>query len=95
MRVLLVVHGFPPVSQGGTEIYADAHARTLRDRFGDEVFVLTREQDPSRPEYSTRTTTRAGIRIVWINSTPWPGEIAEHPIVSTTYTCSEPILISI
>jgi GT2 family glycosyltransferase/glycosyltransferase involved in cell wall biosynthesis len=69
MRVLLVVHGFPPVAQGGTEIYADAHARTLRDRFDDEVLVLTREQDPSRPDYSTRTTARAGIRIVWINNT--------------------------
>ena len=43
MRVLLVVHGFPPVAQGGTEIYADAHARTLRDRFGDDVCVLARE----------------------------------------------------
>ena len=69
MRVLLVVHGFPPVAQGGTEIYADTHARTLRDRFGDEVFVLTREQDPSRPDYSTRTRTHRGLRIVWINNT--------------------------
>ena len=69
MRVLLVVHGFPPAAQGGTEIYADAHARTLRDRFGDDVCVLTREQDPSRPEYSIRSATRAGIRIVWVNNT--------------------------
>jgi len=69
MRVLLVVHGFPPAAQGGTEIYADAHARTLRDRFGDDVCVLTREQDPSRPEYSIRSATRAGIRIVRVNNT--------------------------
>jgi GT2 family glycosyltransferase/glycosyltransferase involved in cell wall biosynthesis len=69
MRVLIVVHGFPPAAQGGTEIYADAHARTLRDRFGDDVCVLTREQDPSRPEYSIRSAARAGIRIVWVNNT--------------------------
>ncbi|HYN06456.1 MAG TPA: glycosyltransferase [Vicinamibacterales bacterium] len=68
MRILLVVHGFPPAASGGTEIYADAHARTLRDRFGDDIFVLTREQDPSRPDYATRIDTRQGIRIAWINN---------------------------
>jgi GT2 family glycosyltransferase/glycosyltransferase involved in cell wall biosynthesis len=71
MRVLLVVHGFPPAAQGGTELYAAAHARTLRDRFGDDVFVLTREQDPSRPQFATRveTDTRPGITVGWINNT--------------------------
>ena len=71
MRVLLVVHGFPPAAQGGTELYAAAHARTLRDRFGDDVFVLTREQDPSRPQFATRVErdTRQGIAVGWINNT--------------------------
>lgn len=69
MRILLVVHGFPPAAQGGTEIYADAHARTLHARFGDDVFVLAREQDPSRPEYATRREARGGIDITWINNT--------------------------
>ena len=27
MRVLLVVHGFPPAATGGTEIYSEALAR--------------------------------------------------------------------
>jgi hypothetical protein len=40
-------------------------------------------------------SSRPEVRIVWINSTPWTGQIAEHPIVSTTYSRSEPILISI
>ena len=30
MRILEVVHGFPPAAQGGTELYAQAHARALR-----------------------------------------------------------------
>jgi GT2 family glycosyltransferase/glycosyltransferase involved in cell wall biosynthesis len=69
MRILLVVHGFPPAARGGTEIYAGAHARTLHDRFGDEVFVLAREQDPSRPDYAARCERRRGVEVTWINNT--------------------------
>src|SRR5207248_7499718 len=67
--ILVVVHGFPPAAQGGAEIYAHAHALALRRCFGDEIVVLTREQDPGRPEYDTRTEHRDGLRIVWVNNT--------------------------
>ncbi len=69
MRILEVVHGFPPAAQGGSEIYAHAHARALHRQYGDEVVVLTREQNPSRREYSVRTEDRDGIRIIWVNNT--------------------------
>ncbi|OFW32909.1 MAG: hypothetical protein A3G76_14120 [Acidobacteria bacterium RIFCSPLOWO2_12_FULL_65_11] len=69
MKILVIVHGFPPAAQGGAEIYAHAHAGALRDLFGDEIVVLTREQDPGRPEYAVRTETRDGLHIVWINNT--------------------------
>jgi len=29
MRIVLIVHGFPPSASGGTELYADACAREL------------------------------------------------------------------
>ena len=69
MRVLVVAHGFPPHAQGGSEIYAYHHARALRERCGDDVFVLTREQDPSRPEYDVRVEERDGLQVAWINNT--------------------------
>jgi GT2 family glycosyltransferase/glycosyltransferase involved in cell wall biosynthesis len=68
MRILEVVHGFSPGAQGGTEVYAHAHARALRDS-GDEVLVLAREQDRNRAEYDCRTETRDGLRIVRVNNT--------------------------
>src|SRR5262245_26224128 len=68
MRVLVVVHGFPPHGQGGSEIYVHEHARALA-RVGDQVQVLTREADPARPEYSVRHEERAGLKIAWINNT--------------------------
>ncbi|HVH25123.1 MAG TPA: glycosyltransferase [Vicinamibacterales bacterium] len=69
MRVLVVVHGFPPEAQGGTELYALAHARTLRSAHGDDVAVLTRTQDSTRPEYELRSEARDGLRIFSINNT--------------------------
>jgi GT2 family glycosyltransferase/glycosyltransferase involved in cell wall biosynthesis len=69
MRVLVVVHGFPPAVQTGSEIYAHAHAVALRRRFGDEVFVLTREADASRDEHTVRIEKRDGLTIASINNT--------------------------
>jgi glycosyltransferase involved in cell wall biosynthesis len=69
MRVLVVVHGFPPMAQGGSEIYAEAHARTLQRQFGDDVLVLTREHDVTRPEYAVREEQLDALRVVRINNT--------------------------
>ena len=68
LKILEVVHGFPPAVQGGAEIYAQAHALALARQFGDEIAVLTREQDPSRPDYSVRHEQRNGLSITWINN---------------------------
>ena len=43
MRVLLVVHGYPPAASGGTEIYTRQLADALSELPGLEVFVLTRD----------------------------------------------------
>jgi GT2 family glycosyltransferase/glycosyltransferase involved in cell wall biosynthesis len=68
MRVFVVVHGFPPDAQGGSEVYACAHARGLA-RAGDEVLVFTREADRSRAEYAVRSEKRDGVHIVRVNNT--------------------------
>jgi len=69
MRVLLVVHGFPPRAIGGTELYAEAHARTLAEVHGDTVLVVAREDDRTRAELSVRDEARDGFRIAWVNHT--------------------------
>src|SRR4051812_1991999 len=68
MRVLEIVHGFPPEAAGGTELYAEAHARAMHAE-GADVVVLAREADTSSGEYAIRRETRDGIRIVRINNT--------------------------
>lgn len=69
MRVLSVVHGFPPHAQGGSEVVAELQARTLWEQYADTVLVLTREQDTTAPEYRVRTEQREGMTIAWINNT--------------------------
>lgn len=69
MRVLFVVHGFPPRAAGGTEIYTHDLARVLRDRFADDVCVFTRESDLERPDYAVRRERRDGIEIASVNNT--------------------------
>jgi len=68
MRVLLVVHGFPPASLGGTEVYAEAQAQALA-ALGDEVRVLARESVPDRAEYAVRDDVQGGVRVRFVNRT--------------------------
>src|SRR5688500_13828777 len=73
MRVLLIVHGFPPAASGGTEIYVRHFARALAALPGPstvEVFVLTRDADSGRAEYSLRQERTAdGLTVFRINNT--------------------------
>jgi GT2 family glycosyltransferase/glycosyltransferase involved in cell wall biosynthesis len=69
VRVLIVVHGFPPQAQGGTEIYSHGLATALAARFGDDVSVLAREHVSSAPEYRVRDEHIGRLRIRWINNT--------------------------
>jgi len=69
MRVLVIVHGFPPDALGGSELYAQATSLELQRRFGDEILVVTREASRERSEYSIRREDRDGLQIVWMNNT--------------------------
>lgn len=68
MRVMLVSHGYPPVAGGGTEISVEGIAEALA-RTGDEVMVLAREGDPSRPHLGRRRERRGGVGVVRVNNT--------------------------
>ena len=69
MRVLQIVHGFPPHGGGGAELYAESLATRLTSTFGDAVTVLTREAVAGAPEFRIRRETRDGLELAWINNT--------------------------
>jgi GT2 family glycosyltransferase/glycosyltransferase involved in cell wall biosynthesis len=68
MRVLQVVHGFPPSGTGGAELYAERIARGLVAA-GHDVDVFAREAVPAAHEYAVRDEHRDGLRIRWVNNT--------------------------
>jgi len=61
LRLLFVVHGFPPQTLAGTEIYTLSLLRQLRRRH--EVFVLYRAEDRNAENYSLRTSEYQGMPV--------------------------------
>ena len=53
MKVLLVIHGYPPRYNAGSEVYTQTLAHGLRDQ-GIDVSVFAREEDPFSPDYRLR-----------------------------------------
>jgi len=62
MRVLLVIHGYPPRYNAGSEVYTQALARGLAERH--EVRVFTRQEDPFLTQFATVDETDLGDRRV-------------------------------
>jgi GT2 family glycosyltransferase/glycosyltransferase involved in cell wall biosynthesis len=69
MRILLVSHGFPPAASGGTEVYVRNLGAALAACGGDQVMVLTREDDARRPELSVRSAEDGPVAVTIVNNT--------------------------
>lgn len=79
MRILQVIHGYPPAHSAGSEVYTQTVARELR-REGHEVRVFTREDDPFRRDYEMRLGCdqgSGGIKLHLVNM-PRCGEAYRH-----------------
>jgi glycosyltransferase involved in cell wall biosynthesis len=71
MRVLEVIHGYPPLYNAGSEVYTEMVARALQVA-GHHVAVFTREEDPFRPSFALRGTSDSGAPDI-------PVYIVNHP----------------
>ncbi len=87
MRILLIVHGFPPAASGGTEVYTRDLARALAATPGAQVGVLARESDPAWPDLARRSAMMGAVRLFFINNTFQScgtfAESYEHPALLT------------
>lgn len=69
MKVLLVIHGYPPRYNAGSEVYTQSLARALADRH--EVRVFARYEDPFVAHYSPVDESDQGdarIRLSVVNN---------------------------
>lgn len=62
MRVLLVIHGYPPRYNAGSEVYTQSLARALADRH--DVRVFTRQEDPFLTQFASVDEPDSGDRRV-------------------------------
>ncbi len=77
MRILFVVHGFPPEATGGTELYAAGLAQALWRR-GHDIVVLARDARPDEPEYRVRRDRVGEVAVVRVNHTFRDATSFEH-----------------
>ncbi|MBP3838696.1 MAG: hypothetical protein ILA04_06135 [Prevotella sp.] len=66
MRILQVIHGYPPYYMAGSEVYTYNLARELAK--SNEVFVFHRIEDKSMLLYQITDTVSDGVNIRYINS---------------------------
>ena len=83
MRILFVVHGFPPEATGGTEIYASDLAQALWRR-GHEVIVLAREARMDEPEYRIHRDRAGEVAVLRVNHTFRDATSFEHTYRNAT-----------
>ena len=66
MRILLIIHGYPPYYMAGSEVYTYNLARELAK--SNKVFVFCRFEDKSLPLYQIADTVSEGVNIRYINN---------------------------
>jgi len=65
MKVLQVIHGYPPFYMAGSEVYTYNLVKELSKRA--EVAVFSRIEDPFEPSYSMNDEKKDGVQIYRIN----------------------------
>lgn len=66
MRILIIIHGYPPYYMAGSEVYTYNLARELAK--ANEVFVFCRFEDKTVPLYQYHDVTDSGVNIRYINN---------------------------
>lgn len=83
MKILKVIHGYPPTYNAGSEVYSQSICNELSKNHS--VHVFTREQDEYRLDFETREDNRQGIPLTLINL-PREKDGYEHPQVNAIFS---------
>jgi len=83
MKILKVIHGYPPTFNAGSEVYS----RSICEAFlgAHEVMVFTREKDEYRLDFDVRQDVQRGVPLTIINM-PREKDGYNHPQVNEIFT---------
>lgn len=65
MKILKIIHGYPPDYNAGSEVYSQSICNELKKRH--EVTVFTREENLYAPDYKVRGENRDGLGFYFVN----------------------------
>ncbi len=65
MKILKIIHGFPPLYSAGSEVYSHSIVEELSKRH--EVLVFTREENVFEPDFRFRTEKREKYNVIYVN----------------------------
>lgn len=84
MKILKIIHGYPPDYQAGSEVYSRLLCETLAAR-GLKVDVFTREENPFRPDFELRSEhTTSGVTL-WAANMPREKDGYLHPALDAQF----------
>ncbi|MCC7455211.1 MAG: glycosyltransferase [Crocinitomix sp.] len=67
MKILKIIHGYPPLFNAGSEVYSQSICNELSKN--NQVLVFTREENPFRPDFTSRKVKmNENLEIVLINN---------------------------
>lgn len=88
MKVLQIIHGYPPAYNAGSEVYTQTICHALSDR-GHEVHVFTREEDPFAADFSLRHDRDADAPQVTLHIVNNPRAVGRYSIAEVDRCCEE------
>ncbi|MEJ2252467.1 MAG: glycosyltransferase [Candidatus Lokiarchaeota archaeon] len=67
LKILKVIHGYPPYYMAGSEIYSYNLCNELKKRANIDISVFTRIEDIYSPLYQVEESIESGIKIIRVN----------------------------
>jgi len=65
MKILKIIHGYPPIYNAGSEVYSQSICNELKKR--QEIVVFTREENLYAADHTIRQENRDGIQFYYVN----------------------------
>ncbi len=65
MRILKIIHGYPPNYNAGSEVYSQSVVNELKKKH--KIIVFTREENPYQKDFEFRKQTKDNIDFVFVN----------------------------
>ncbi len=65
LKILIVIHGYPPYYMAGSEVYTFTMCKELSKKH--EVIIFTRTEDEFKEAYTIQDTVEQGCRIIRVN----------------------------